>query len=811
MCNDNQTPKTTFWEFLNNHKIEIPIIQRDYAQGRLGKEKLREKFLTDLKNALDTGKTLKLDFVYGNVENDGNNENAKLNPLDGQQRLTTLWLLHWYIAFKAGNITEKEKTIFKKFTYETRSSSREFCEKLADFDIVSNEQSNKNISEIIQNQTWFYSGWKQDPTIQSMLNMLSGTPIKDKKGDNIKDGIEEIFKKDFSEYWAKLKNPTCPIIFYYLDIKNLNMSDDLYIKMNARGKQLTNFENFKAEFENYIKENNESDKVKPFSNKIDTTWTDFFWKFRSNDSRIDEIYYAFINRYFLNCLLTAKNKNENKTNSDDYSFNANKLENNKLENNELKNNISFKYLYGENGNDSNVQFTSFDSYKNIIKTFGYTDFIKNFETFLDNLIDAFKDENKDDINNQFFPSWAENNGYKFSFIPIYKEDNSISTLNQQQRVVFYAMCRYFEEGKYEENSFNKWKRVVWNIVENANIVNIQSMINTMREIDKLSKDSHNIYDKLKNLDIKNTGILYEQLKEEKEKANKILEPGWESKIIEAEKYAFFHGSIRFLFRTAPDSYDWNNFDMRFEKAKKYFFEKVVQDGKSSRVDNGVMEDYKNESILLRFLISKFTKIKHFQEIIYDNSADTWKKILTNANLSEIINEFFKIDDVVKFKIDCNSFESQINDERLKNFQNDLCKSTITESIAPNSYLHFNYNKYSLFPYNTKSQLKIFVLGDKRNEVFDKLERDKIVQVDNERKVVTKYFTIQNYENVIIDRYYYKCWDIYFNLYNKPNEKFQWTRYDKLFKIENGQSQLKNDVKSIDELEDFLIKNYGQNS
>jgi len=27
--------------------------------------------------------------------------------------------------------------------------------------------------------------------------------------------------------------------------------------------------------------------------------------------------------------------------------------------------------------------------------------------------------------------------------------------------------------------------------ENANIVNIQSMINTMREIDKLSKDSHN--------------------------------------------------------------------------------------------------------------------------------------------------------------------------------------------------------------------------------------------------------------------------------------------------------------------------------
>ena len=33
----------TFWQFLQSQKIEIPIIQRDYAQGRNGKEKLREK------------------------------------------------------------------------------------------------------------------------------------------------------------------------------------------------------------------------------------------------------------------------------------------------------------------------------------------------------------------------------------------------------------------------------------------------------------------------------------------------------------------------------------------------------------------------------------------------------------------------------------------------------------------------------------------------------------------------------------------------------------------------------------------------
>ena len=49
----NNIQQTTFWDFLKKCKIEIPIIQRDYAQGRIGKEKLRENFLTDIKNTLD--------------------------------------------------------------------------------------------------------------------------------------------------------------------------------------------------------------------------------------------------------------------------------------------------------------------------------------------------------------------------------------------------------------------------------------------------------------------------------------------------------------------------------------------------------------------------------------------------------------------------------------------------------------------------------------------------------------------------------------------------------------------------------------
>ena len=84
-------------------KIIIPIIQRDFAQGRKSPDvtRVRERFLESLYKAV-TEKPITLDFVYGDVDADGN-----MTPLDGQQRLTTLFLLHWYAA-KKGRVSEEE-------------------------------------------------------------------------------------------------------------------------------------------------------------------------------------------------------------------------------------------------------------------------------------------------------------------------------------------------------------------------------------------------------------------------------------------------------------------------------------------------------------------------------------------------------------------------------------------------------------------------------------------------------------------------------------------------------------------------------
>ena len=115
---NNIANTTTLWQQLGKCKVVIPILQRDYAQGRVGYENLREKFLSAILAALDGDKQLKLDFVYGSSDQEG-----RFNPLDGQQRLTTLWLLHWYIAFRLGKLSE-QSTIehLSNFSYETRVS-----------------------------------------------------------------------------------------------------------------------------------------------------------------------------------------------------------------------------------------------------------------------------------------------------------------------------------------------------------------------------------------------------------------------------------------------------------------------------------------------------------------------------------------------------------------------------------------------------------------------------------------------------------------------------------------------------------------
>ena len=243
-------------------KIEVPIIQRDYAQGRTSKavSRIRNGFINAIHTAL-TGTdedAIKLDFVYGNIEDE------KLIPLDGQQRLTTLFLVHWYIA-KNENVAADEQEFLKNFTYKTRFSSQHFCDSLVNCEP---DFSCDSLSDWIIDQNWFMYSWEQDPTISGMLVML--------------DEIHSKFKKE-SNLWQKLTHKE-------------NKPVSLYVKMNSRGKPLTPFEHFKADFEKVIKSVDEK-LYSEFVTKVDIDWVDMLWKYRGADDLIDDEfmrYYRFV-------------------------------------------------------------------------------------------------------------------------------------------------------------------------------------------------------------------------------------------------------------------------------------------------------------------------------------------------------------------------------------------------------------------------------------------------------------------------------------------------------------------------------------
>lgn len=253
----------SFWQLIKEYSIEIPIIQRDYAQGRLTRNEtiIRNELLESVYSALAGDVHLDFDFVYGTVKDN------ILFPLDGQQRLTTLFLLHWYFAEKDGLISIA-RPFLRKFSYTTRVSSRDFCSVLVNLDYK--PEIGMSPSAFIKDQNKYFRSWDTDPTIIAMLEML--------------DAIHEKFFSLDSTF-NTLISEDAPITFHYLPMEQYALTDDLYIKMNARGKALSSFENFKAKFIQHLRKNDLP--ITHFEKNVDGSWVDLLWDYRSDDNTID--------------------------------------------------------------------------------------------------------------------------------------------------------------------------------------------------------------------------------------------------------------------------------------------------------------------------------------------------------------------------------------------------------------------------------------------------------------------------------------------------------------------------------------------
>ena len=262
-------------------KIEIPIIQRDYAQGRKKEEKVRGRFLEFLTQAFVTKTPVELDFVYGNVREEDDKSVHTFIPIDGQQRLTTLWLLHWFLSIKEGRLVEIVSWM-RKFSYETRPSAHIFCEKLLSESFTSEEL--ENIDEYIKIQKWFDNEWLNDGTVSGMLQMLHDF------------SLQEVLLNGTATLDALIAGL---FSFYLVPLELFGLSDELYIRMNARGKVLTDFENFKSEFFKILKNYPQLEVVK---DKIETNWVENLWPYKKKGTYvIDQCFMNYL-RFITRCL-----------------------------------------------------------------------------------------------------------------------------------------------------------------------------------------------------------------------------------------------------------------------------------------------------------------------------------------------------------------------------------------------------------------------------------------------------------------------------------------------------------------------------
>lgn len=268
----NNLKKYSFSDLLKLGKLRIPKIQRDYAQGRQSQkvDEIRKVFVHSLLLVVKGKRpSTELDFVYGS------NLNNAFEPLDGQQRLTTLFLLHWMMGVELAMPGDKKHSVF---TYETRNTSEEFCDELVQHEamqvILEAEAKNTAPSVIITGRDWFKWEWRYDPTILSMLVMIDA--IYNEMGDN--------WSMNMSVCRQNLEH----ITFNLLNLGDFGLSNELFIKMNARGKQLSDFDKLKSTLEEELQiqqvETDEQGKSLATSEDeenwrtlMDGAWIDMFW------------------------------------------------------------------------------------------------------------------------------------------------------------------------------------------------------------------------------------------------------------------------------------------------------------------------------------------------------------------------------------------------------------------------------------------------------------------------------------------------------------------------------------------------------
>lgn len=240
-------------------QIVIPSLQRDYVQGNR-RDKI-SPFIDYLLEGLEGKDGIDLNYMYGTIlKNDDGT--TSFVPIDGQQRMTTLWLLRLYLTARA-NVQQPgtHRPMVQRLEYRTREYAREFCRALSEHvdAIVTPELKLVDFTQ----QPWFIEAWRHDVTVQGCMATLR---IIDK----------EIGSRSASELLEQFDEK----IRFSLQTLDDDINDDIYIKMNGRGIHLTEFENLKAWLDQRVEREYDSNFIRRWQHCMDNEWADMVWQNR---------------------------------------------------------------------------------------------------------------------------------------------------------------------------------------------------------------------------------------------------------------------------------------------------------------------------------------------------------------------------------------------------------------------------------------------------------------------------------------------------------------------------------------------------
>lgn len=630
--------KYTFWRLLSEREIEIPVIQRDYAQGRKTATAIRSGFLLSIKDALINQKPLDMNFVYGSIE-----DKDQFVPIDGQQRLTTLFLLHLYLIHATGRDLSDYKQL-ENFKYKTRMTSTYFCDKIIRNKIGDSEGGEfkdiNSLRDTIIDNPWFGTSWKNDPTVDAMLNMLEDIHKTFKQREDLEQLLDLLLDEN-----------KCPLHFYYLDLGEYHLEDSIYIKMNARGKALTDYENFKAKLEKFLDDKHVVN-WEEMANSLDREWTEFFWglvndeeKAAGGDIKFDNKMMNFIVAYIYNefAFYTTTTKRDPLRTQIDELFALSKVEfTNQFE--------SFSKEFKDENTSHNIE----DS------------FVKMFEAF--SLMVKCIEENG--IKKYVIKEYAPNNAF-YNEQKIFKdvlEERGVNGLTIEQRVRFYAYTQYLlnNAGNITSEGVAEWLRVVEHLIAGQNFMGLDEYVHVVKGFHWLAENSADIVQFLSTVDLsQNSDSESEESNggfpffnkyifgEECLKARlMVISEEWNQAVREAEANKYLNGQIFAIMEfagitkeaEAPRTWSDEKQELYLEAFKKYskiFCTLFVADGdKEGRP--GL--DKRIGNVFRRALLTKgdfSLRVKSNMSFLVNYSPrwdGTWKRLLRPQKGQEILDK-----------------------------------------------------------------------------------------------------------------------------------------------------------------------------